>query len=315
MSKMFAAVLSAAALSVLAGCSSMPGNPPEVAEGVRRIGPVINPPETAKLYAPLQPALKAGEANVSRDVAYGPDERNKLDVFAPATGQPAGARPVIVYVHGGGYVAGNKTAPGSPFYDNVMLWAARNQMVGVNVTYRLAPQHKWPAARDDLVAALGWVGSNIARFGGDPKRVYIVAHSAGATHAASLLADPGSMARVRSSGANVAGAALISGVYDLTSFPAAANQTAYFGDDPALIAARSPLPGLRESSIPLLLATAELDPPEFRQQQAAMTAALCAKGRCPATLDQKGHAHMSEVYALGTADLGLSNALLRFMRR
>jgi len=315
MSKTFATALGAAALSVVAACSSMSGMPPDVAEGVRRIGPVINPPETAKLYAPLQPAMKPGEANVSRDVAYGPDVRNKLDVFAPAAARSADARPVIVFVHGGGYVAGNKTAPGSPFYDNVMLWAVRNQMVGVNVTYRLAPQNKWPAARDDLAAALGWVGANIARLGGDPQRVYVVAHSAGATHAASLLADPGSMARVRSSGANVAGAALISGVYDLTSFPAAANQKAYFGDDAAQVAARSALPGLQESSIPLLLATAELDPPEFRQQQAAMTAALCRKGRCPATLDQKSHAHMSEIYALGTADVELSNALLQFVRR
>ena len=57
----------------------------------------------------------------------------------------AASRPVLVFVHGGGFTGGNKSTPGSPFYDNVPLWAARNGLVGVNITYRLAPQHPWPA--------------------------------------------------------------------------------------------------------------------------------------------------------------------------
>ena len=55
-----------------------------------------------------------------------------------------------MFVHGGGMIRGNKRPPGSPFYDNVMLFAARHGMVGVNVEYRLAPQFPWPAGTEDL---------------------------------------------------------------------------------------------------------------------------------------------------------------------
>ena len=67
-------------------------------------------------------------------------------MFVPE--QPSAApRPVLIYVHGGAFTAGNKRAPGSPFYDNIALFAARSGFVGVNITYRLAPQHQWPAGR------------------------------------------------------------------------------------------------------------------------------------------------------------------------
>src|SRR5262249_56969764 len=93
------------------------------------------------------------------------------DIFA-AEGE-GGARPVVMFVHGGGYVRGNKRPPGSPFYDNVMVWAARNGMVGVNVEYRLAPQFPWPAGAQDLGAAVRWVADNIPPPGGGPGRRYL----------------------------------------------------------------------------------------------------------------------------------------------
>ncbi|MFX9688552.1 alpha/beta hydrolase, partial [Acinetobacter baumannii] len=80
---------------------------------------------------------------VERDVKYGPAERHLLDVFVPE--KNPGARPVLIYVHGGGFVAGNKRPPNSPFYDNILLWAVNNGCVGVNTTYRLAPASPWPA--------------------------------------------------------------------------------------------------------------------------------------------------------------------------
>ena len=83
---------------------------------------------------------------VSRDQAYGADPRHLLDVFEPAR-RSGLSRPVLLFVHGGGFVAGDKHRPGSPYQDNVALWAVRHGMVGVNMTYRLAPQHPWPAAR------------------------------------------------------------------------------------------------------------------------------------------------------------------------
>ena len=95
------------------------------------------------LYAPLQEKEPYQGVKVERDVKYGAADRNLLDVFLRDTASPA--RPVLIYVHGGGFVAGNKRTPGSPFNDNIMLWAVKNGFVGVNMTYRLAPQSPWPA--------------------------------------------------------------------------------------------------------------------------------------------------------------------------
>ena len=109
---------------LLCACAQMP---PDVAERVKAIGPVIDPPRTAAIYAPLQQKEPYAGVQVLRDLKYGPDARHALDVFIPEGG--GGPRPVLMFVHGGAFVAGNKRAPGSPFYDNVMLWAAGHGLV------------------------------------------------------------------------------------------------------------------------------------------------------------------------------------------
>ena len=95
------------------------------------------------------------------------------------------ARPVLIFIHGGAFVGGNKrTSPTSPLYDNVMLWAVQNGFVGVNATYRLAPQSPYPAGAEDIAAVVALVASKIGERGGDPARVYLMGHSAGAVHVA-----------------------------------------------------------------------------------------------------------------------------------
>jgi triacylglycerol lipase len=63
----------------------------------------------------------------------------------------------------------------------------RNGMVGVNMTYRLAPQAKWPAAQEDIGSAIAWIKANAAAQGGDPNRIYLMGHSAGASHVANYM--------------------------------------------------------------------------------------------------------------------------------
>lgn len=121
--------------------------PPEVTAKVRAFGPMFNAETGATfraLYAPLQPPL-GPDIVVKADISYGPDERHRLDVFAPAqkTAVPA---PVVIHIHGGAYVSGDKTIPGTPFYQNIGGFWARNGIIGVNATYRLAPKHQWPTA-------------------------------------------------------------------------------------------------------------------------------------------------------------------------
>lgn len=284
--------------------------PPAIAEQLRKIGPVVAPPATAALYAPAQQREPYHSVKVARDLAYGPHERHRLDVFTPLASFGALARPVLVFVHGGAFVGGNKRTGDNPFYDNIMLWAADNQMVGVNITYRLAPQHPWPAAQEDLAEALRWVRENIRAHGGDPERIVLMGHSAGAAHVAQYL---GHERFHVAPGGGVKAAVFLSGLFDTTTAEANDPLKAYFGSDRAQYAARSALPGLLKSRVPMLLAYAELDPPDFRRQALQAQAALCGVGRCPTTLQLMGHSHMSEVYAIGTRDQALGVAVRSFL--
>jgi triacylglycerol lipase len=299
------------ALMAVPGRAQEGGMPSEIEWKLAELGSVINPPETAKLYGPLQPKEPYAGVKVARDIKYGPHERHLLDVFAPET-PAATPRPVLMFVHGGGFVRGDRRSPpGAPFYDNIMLFAARNGLVGVSITYRLAPQHQWPAGAEDLAAAIRWVGENVAGHGGHPGRVVLMGHSAGAVHVASYVAHP---AFHGAKGIGLAGAILVSGLYDLTSMPPGGPEKAYFGGDAAKYAERSSLTGLVAAPIPLMVAYAELDPPVFQQQAKQLNAGLCQAGRCPRFLALAKHSHMSEVYAINTADTVLSGPILAFVK-
>lgn len=314
---MRAAFLAAAALA-LAGCASqpvtiaaLPSQVPEAIEAqLRQIGRVVDPGKTAALYAPLQQREPYAGVAVTRALRYGPDaERNLLDVFAPqrADGTP---RPVLVFVHGGGFVAGNRRTGNSPFYDNIALWAVKNGMVGVNTTYRLAPRHPWPAAQEDLAAMLAWVRENIAARGGDPNRIYLMGHSAGAAHVAQYIGHP----RFHEEpGGGVAGAIFVSGLFDPASAQPNPPLQAYFGKDGSVYARRSALPGMAASRLPMLVAYAELDPSDFHEQAEQAQAALCGAGPCGPLLQLRGHSHMSEVYAINTPDTALTDAIRAFV--
>lgn len=296
---------------VLAGAPAFAqtGMPSDIEWKLAELGAVINPPETAKLYAPLQEKEPYQGIKVTRDLKYGPDERNALDIFAAEPG--AGQRPVLMFVHGGAFMGGSRRGPGSPFYDNIMLFAARNGMVGVNTTYRLAPQNPWPAGAADLGAAVRWVVENIAQHGGDPSKVFLMGHSAGAVHVGGYVAHSQFHGP---KGIGLAGAILVSGLYELTSMEPGKPEKSYFGEDPSKYAERSSLAGLVKASIPLLAVYAELDPPFFHQQAKQLNEALCKAGRCPRFVTLAKHSHMSEVYAFNTKDTELSDQVLAFVK-
>ena len=284
--------------------------PPAIEARLREMGRVVDPPRTAELYAPLARREPYAGVKVTRDVAYGPHARHRLDVFEPEA--QGGARAVFVFVHGGGFTAGNKRTGTSPFYDNVMLWAVANGMVGVNMTYRLAPQHPWPAAQEDIAAALRWVHGNVRGHGGDAGQIFLMGHSAGAAHVAHYVADP--RFHVQPAG-GIAGAIIVSGLFVVP--PGAVNTpiNAYFGNDSSQHAAQSALPGLALSRVPQLFAFAELDPPEFPAQAKLLQDALCAANRCPRIHWLLGESHMSEVYSINTADHALTDLMLAFIRQ
>lgn len=250
----------------------------------------------AAMAAPRDP-----DVAIERDHRYGPDARNRLDVFR--RGSPDGA-PVLVYVHGGGFVMGDKTAPGSPFYDNIGQWAAHQGYVGVTLTYRLAPQNRWPSGPQDLALAVRWLRDNIATRGGDPQRIVLMGQSAGATHVAGYVSqtrfhaddDPG-----------VAGAVLVSGIYDPMTQPANPFAAAYYGEQPATRLEARTVDGLLATTVPLLFSVSEFDPQDFQDQAAQLARAWHDAKREYAPLEYlAGHNHLSPAQAIGGAadDLG-----------
>jgi arylformamidase len=246
-----------------------------------------------------QPGL--GQAvTILRDQAYGPDARHRLDLFVRSDAA-ADPRPVLLFVHGGGFVSGDRQmVPGSPFYDNVGQWAADNDMVGATMTYRLAPGATWPAGAHDIRDAVSWLHAHIAAHGGDPARVFVIGQSAGATHVADYLAHPDTAAHAE---AHVAGAIMFSCLYDVGTAEHNKLQMAYFGADTTLWPQRSALPGLLATRVPLLCAAPEFDMDDFHHQ--ALTFATAwgqAKGSYPPMLRLSGHNHISTVLQLGSVE-------------
>jgi acetyl esterase/lipase len=283
--------------------------PAEIAAKLQELGRVIDPPQTGQVYAPLQEQEPYQDVKVERDVKYGAADRNLLDIFMPAAA--SSPRPVLIFVHGGGFVRGNKRAPGTPFNDNVMLWAVRNGYIGVNTTYRLAPQAVWPAGAEDVAAAVQWVSDQIGARGGDPARVYLMGHSTGAVHVADYVSRP-ELHKVK--GGGLAGAILASGIYDMPA-TSVSDYRVYYGADPARYAEQSSLPGLLTTRIPLMMVAAELDPTGFVQQFDMLKHASCERASgCMRPVMLPQHSHMSEVYSINTADARLASEIVNFTK-
>lgn len=268
--------------------------------------------QTQALFTPLVARPTPQVCRVERDIAYGPDERHRLDVFQPVGSGSGEGRPVVVFVHGGGFVRGDKGGADAPFYNNVGVWAVQQGLIGVTLTYRLAPGAQWPSGADDVAAALSWLGENIGRFGGRADRIFLFGQSAGGAHVAGYVAGH----HRNASGPRIAGAIMFSGVYDLTSVTPSPFEEAYFGPDRSLHAKRSSLEGLIRTSIPCLFTVAELDSAVFQQQAARLVDAhRAAKGAWPRMLYLQGHNHLSPVLQLGSAVDTVGADLLMFIRR
>ncbi len=120
---------------------------------------------------------------LTRDIAYAPGSRRTLDIYAPrASARPAS---VVVFFYGGNWDSGAKE-----MYRFVGAALAARGVLTIIPDYRLYPQVRFPAFMDDAATAVGWTRTNIARFGGDPHRLFLMGHSAGAQIATLLALDP-----------------------------------------------------------------------------------------------------------------------------
>jgi arylformamidase len=258
----------------------------------------------AQIAAPSDP-----EVTVVRDRFYGPEERNRLDIFTRGTPRTA---PVLVYIHGGGFVMGDKTSPGSPFYDNVGQWAAQQGFVGVTMTYRLAPAAQWPSGPEDLAYAVSWLRDHVTDYGGDPDAVFLLGQSAGAAHVAAYVSHP---EHYPAGGAGIAGALMISCIFDPVAQPANPFAAAYYGDDPATLVEARCTAGLIASPVPMLFSVSEFDARDFQDQAATLVADWHrARGSYPAMEFLHGHNHLTPAQAIGSSADDLGPRVAAFIR-
>ncbi|MEZ4399350.1 MAG: alpha/beta hydrolase [Kofleriaceae bacterium] len=147
------------------------------------------------------------------DVVYGEHRRHRLDIYRPR--EATGPRPVLLYVHGGGWVVGDKRQQGRLTVHEL----ARAGWVCVSINYRLSPRATFPDHLIDVKRALAWVRDHIGDHGGDPRFVVIAGGSAGA-HLATLAAvtagDPRYQPGFEDADTSVAGCVAYYGVFDFT---------------------------------------------------------------------------------------------------
>jgi len=250
--------------------------------------------------------VRAGAAHVPKieDVPYGEHERQRLDLFPV---ESSGA-PVVLFVHGGGFVAGDKRV--SPtFYANVGRYFAAHGIVSACMNYRLAPTGGWPAAAHDVEAAVSWLLDRADLYGGNPEHLIVIGQSAGACHVATWLFDPTLQGGKQD---KISGAVLMSGFYQ-ASEPLTPGQKAYFGDDAVLYPQRSPLTHAKSISGPTLITCAEHDPPYLRRHSHELHAALSRSVVMPGLVDLRGHNHVSPVMSLGSDDDTTGTVLREFI--
>ena len=316
--------------------------PADIVPRLVAIGRGVCVPETAELYAPLQPKPPYQGVKFTRDVSFGPDSKNVLDVAEPEKG--GGNRPVLIYLSGG---AGNKQQGGpngEAFYDNIMVWAVKNGMVGVNMQRRAG--EAWDDPAKDVSLVVQWVNKNIAQHKGNPKRVFAWSQSAGniplSTYAGHsefwgpegiglkgiIFMSPPAFDILPVTPPPVQGAAFApcgspnggappapaAGRGRGAGGPGGAGRGRGAPPDPATQLARSNLPGLQASKIPFMISVAELDPPNIINFAETLRDELKKANRNVTYAVYKDHSHISEVMSPDTADTSVTGPILKWIK-
>jgi len=281
----------------------------EAYEKFRELGPNLNPQvidTTGRLYAEIHKTAEKGDLVATKDIAYGPDPKNVMDVYRPRSA--TGTRPAVVFIHGGGLTGGDKNNPLSDLMNaNTATYFARHDMVGINATYRLVPNITYPQGGEDMQAIVAWIRANAAEYGIDPEQIFFLCSSAGCTHVASLLFDSSLMFE---GNPDIAGAIMLSGAYD-------AGNVDYFGSDAAVRETRSAYSLAEQyqgADVPVFLMSAELDPHAIETGTARMYQLLCqTQDRCPRFAQARDHNHISINQHINSGDDRYTSQMVEFI--
>jgi acetyl esterase/lipase len=230
-----------------------------------------------------------------RDVAYGDDPRQRLDVYVPegATGNA----PVMMFVYGGGWDNGSKAD-----YAFAGLALASRGFVTVVPDYRLVPQVRFPDFVDDCAQALRWAQSNAASHGGDPRRLHLSGHSAGAYNVMMLGLDGRFLARAGVRAGSIRSVAGLAGPYDFLPFDDRRTRAAF--ESYPRPAETQPVNFARRNTPRILLATGDADTTVYPRNTEALARKLRAAGAAVAVKVYPGVGHPGIVLALGRSFRG-----------
>ena len=137
---------------------------------------------TASMNVAQRVLIWGTDFDLKTDIAYGEDPRQKLDIYSPKGAPP---KATIVFIYGGSWTSGTK----SLYRFLGQAFAARGYQLVV-ADYRLYPQVRYPAFIEDSARAFAWTKTHVADYGGDPDRMFLMGHSAGAYNVMMLAIDP-----------------------------------------------------------------------------------------------------------------------------
>jgi arylformamidase len=231
------------------------------------------------------------------DVAYGPSEAERLDIF-PA---PADNAPVVVYFHGGAWTRWDKA---NNSFQAVPFTGAGATFVSVD--FALVPR----VTLDELIrqcrAAVAWVHGNARDFGADPDRLYIAGHSSGGHEVGMLATTDWSQWGLPDDA--IKGAFAASGIYDLEPVRLS-SRNAYLHLDEDAARRNSPIHHIRDAMPSMVIAYGENEQREFRRQSIAFAQALRGSGHAVRELDLSGLNHFEVAEQYGDAETSLLRAV------
>jgi acetyl esterase/lipase len=231
-----------------------------------------------------------GVRRIVLDAAFGPAARQRIDLYAPVSAA-ARALPVVMFIYGGSWRHGDKDD-----YNFMGAALAAQGFVVAIPNYRLVPEVRFPGFVEDCASALRWVEQNVAASGGDPARIVLMGHSAGAYNAAMLGLDHRYIDAAGVSPNAVKGVVGLAGPYDFIPFDVEATQEA-FGQAPDPRATQ-PIHFARVDAPPMLLLWGEDDTTVGPRNIQSLERAMRAVGGAVETKTYPGVDHIEIMLAL-----------------
>ncbi|MBL9065781.1 MAG: alpha/beta hydrolase [Sphingopyxis sp.] len=223
---------------------------------------------------------------------YGAGARNKLNIWVPSGTKKTDRLPVVVFLYGGGWYSGARDDYG--FAGRAF---AKRGFVVVIPDYRIVPDGHWPDFLHDSAAAVAWTDAHIGNYGGDPDRIALAGHSAGAYNAVMLALDPQWLRAAGSDTSVIRGVAALAGPYDFAPFEKGGRADVAMGDIRP-IERTQPIRFVRGGAPPLWLGHGTADTVVRVRNSQRLAAAMHKVGGSATLREYDGLSHNDLVMAL-----------------